>query len=138
LWRLKCTNGLRVPERQGAFAFRHVGDTQRLRDGIAEAIPSALMAARGTMDRWRAAVNVMVEDVAATIEQMRELTQTERKLVEAEVAKEAGLAALPEHTDLYTLVNGLTAAAQESEPVRRIELEGLAGQLLVERTKATS
>jgi len=39
----------------GAFSFRHVGESQRLRDGIAEAIPTCLAQARGLMNRWKLA-----------------------------------------------------------------------------------
>lgn len=138
LWRLKCTNGLRVAERHGAFSFRHIGETQRLRDGIAEAIPSALMAAKGTMARWKAAVDIMVEDVAAELDRLRELTIPERKLVEEEMKNEAGVAELPEHTDLFTFVSGITAAAREAVPSRRIEMESLAGELLTQRTRGHS
>ena len=130
LWRLVCTNGLRVAERQGGFSFRHVGDTQRLKDGIREAIPTCLAHARGVMDQWRGAVTVMVESVEELINNMRELTMVERKLVTDELNADLGLAALPERADVYSLVNAVTGAARQLEPVRRLEVESLAGSLL--------
>lgn len=81
VWRLVCTNGLRVPEQAGSFSFRDVGDPSRLRDGIGEAVPAALAHARGVVERWRGAVGVMVEHVADVIDQLRELTQVERHQV---------------------------------------------------------
>ena len=110
LWRLKCTNGLRVAESRGSFSFRHVGDLQRMRAGIAEAFPSVLAAARGTMDRWRASVNVMVEDVAALIDGLRDLTAGELKAVQQHVQQEVGASRLPERAPLYDVLNGVTAA----------------------------
>ena len=74
IWRLVCSNGLKRAERGSGHSFRHVGDAQRLRDGISEAIPSALVYARGVMDQWRRSVSFMVEDVQKQIEAMRELT----------------------------------------------------------------
>ena len=130
LYRLACTNGMRVASRQGGFSFRHVGDVQRLRDGIAEAIPTCLVQARGVMDQWKAAVGVMVERVAEQIEAMRELSQFERQHVETELKAEAGVAELPESTDAYNLVNAITGAARKAVPARRLELETLAGQVL--------
>jgi hypothetical protein len=130
VWRLVCTNGLRAAERQGSYSFRHVGDTRRLRDGLAEAIPTALMQARGVMDRWRTAVNVMVHDVQKQIEALRELTIPERGRLEEEVKREAGTHRLPERLDLYTFLNAVTRTAHDSVPARRLELETLAGELL--------
>jgi hypothetical protein len=130
LWRLVCTNGMRSTERLGSFSFRHIGDTQRLRDGLSDAIPTAVFHGRGLMTQWRTAVDVFIEDVAAEIEALTDLTVAERKRVEAAVAQEAHVPQLPERIDLYGFVNGLTQAAHESETSRRLELEGLAGALL--------
>lgn len=130
LWRLVCTNGLRVAERRGGFSFRHVGDSQRMKDGIHEAIPTCLAHARGTMDRWKRAVTVMINGVEDLINGMRELSLGERKLVEQELLIETGHAQLPSSTDAYSFVNALTGAARQAEPARRLELETLAGHVL--------
>lgn len=135
VWRLKCTNGLRVAESTGNFSFRHVGEIDRLRAGISDAIPTALVHARGTMDRWRASVNVMVQNVAALIDELRDLTQGERKLVEDRVKVEAGTLNLLEAAPLYNVLNGITAAAQDAAPARRLELESAAGEMLVRHTR---
>jgi uncharacterized protein DUF932 len=137
LWRLVCSNGLRVAERQGGFSFRHVGDSARLREGIREAIPTCLTHANGTMDRWRRAVDVMVERAAELVDGMRELTTPERARIGTELGRETGSSELPERIDLYSVVNAFTRAARDAEPARRLELESLAGQLLAERVTAT-
>jgi hypothetical protein len=130
IWRLACLNGMRSSERRGQLSFRHVGDKDRLRAGIAEAIPSALAHARGLMTQWQRAVTHIVEDVAKQIEEMRELTNPEKKAFEEELKREAQRAALPEHTSLYSLVNALTALAKSAAPARRLELEGISGDML--------
>ena len=130
VFRLVCLNGMRAPERRGELAFRHVGDTQRLRAGIAEAIPSALAHARGLMTQWQRSVNYMVEDVARQVEQMRELTNPERRMFEDELKKEAEMRELPEHLPLYSFVNAMTASAKSASPTRRLEIETLAGEVL--------
>ena len=79
LWRLKCTNGLRASEGMGQFSYRHVGESQRLRDGLREAIPTALVHARGVMDLWKQAVGVFVNNVAAEIDALRLLSVAERE-----------------------------------------------------------
>lgn len=137
IWRLRCTNGLRAAQRMGSASFRHVGGVEgvdRIKASLAEAIPSALAYADGTLDRWKAAVHVMVHDVERMIADLRDLTVSERELVVQEVKREAGVPALPEHIDLYSVLNGITAAAHHAAPSRRLELESLAGELLHERT----
>jgi hypothetical protein len=121
---------MRSSEKRGQLSFRHVGDKDRLRAGIAEAIPSALAHARGLMDQWKQAVTFVVEDVAKQIEAMRELTNLERKAFEEELKREAQTAALPEHIPLYNLVNALTSTAKSAVPARRLELEAFAGDVL--------
>lgn len=130
IWRLVCSNGMRRADRGSGFSFRHVGDRDRLRDAVIEAIPSALVRARGVMDQWRRSVAFMVEDVAMQIEAMRELTVPEKKNLEAALRKEVGSSDLPTHVALYDLVNACTASAKEASPARRLDIEAFAGELL--------
>jgi hypothetical protein len=130
IWRLVCLNGMRAMERGGGFSLRHVGDSDRLRAAVAEAIPTALVHARGVMRQWQKAVTFMVEDVERQIAELRELTILERTNVEKELLKETGEPALPEHMPLYDLVNALTSSAKTAIPARRLELEAMAGELL--------
>lgn len=130
LWRLVCSNGLRIPESMGAASFRHVGDPARLRDGLGEALPTVMLHANGTMNRWRDAVGVFVTDVAEEVERLIDLTHGERGLVRDAITAEVRASALPERTDLYSFINGVTSAAQQAEPERRLELEAVAGRLL--------
>jgi len=138
VWRLVCTNGLRRPERRGQLSFRHVGDTDRLRAGISEAIPTAMVHARGLMNQWQRAVSYMVEDVARQVDTMRELTIPERRAFEDMIKLEAGAPELPPHAPLYAMVNALTATAKSALPARRLELEGMAGDLLAQHVGGPS
>lgn len=130
VWRLVCKNGLRAPERRGGWSLRHIGESSRLRDGVAEAIPSALMHARGVMTQWRAAISLMVEDVARMVDELRDLTVPERKNVETELQAEAGSTDLPARVRLYDFCNAITASAKQAAPARRLELESVAGEVL--------
>ena len=138
VWRLVCTNGLRRPERRGQLSFRHVGDSDRLRSGIAEGIPTAMTHARGLMTQWQRAVTFMVEDVQRQVEAMRDLTIPERRAFEDVIKLEAGTPELPPKAPLYSVVNALTATAKSAHPARRLELEGLAGDLLAEHVGGPS
>ena len=130
LWRLVCKNGLRTAEGMGQFSFRHVGESQRLRDGLREAIPTALVHARGVMDLWKQAVGVFVNNVAAEIDALRILSVGERERVQDEVKKEAHVLELPERVSAYDFVNAVTSTAHDAEPAHRLEIEELAGGLL--------
>lgn len=130
IWRLVCSNGMRRAERGAGFSFRHVGDSDRLRDAVYESIPSALVHARGVMDQWRRSVSFMVEDVQRQIEALRELTIPERKNLEAAVLRETGRPELPEHVELYSFINAMTSSAKDAIPSRRLDLEAVAGDLL--------
>ena len=133
LWRLKCLNGLRVAHQMGDLSMRHVGDPIRLKEGLAEALPTALVHARGVMNQWREAIGTFIDDVAEAIDRMRELTIIERKEVGDELVRDLGLRTLPERTSLFDFANAITATAKHAEPARRLEIESLAGQVLAQR-----
>jgi hypothetical protein len=114
----------------GRFSFRHVGGTQRLRDGLRDAVPTALLHARGFMEQWQLSVGKYVNHIADRIQAMRELTQGERDLVTDELRREAQLSELPGSASIYTMTNAMTAAAHKAAPARRLELESFAGQFL--------
>ncbi|HEX4334329.1 MAG TPA: DUF932 domain-containing protein [Polyangiaceae bacterium] len=137
LWRLRCTNGLRVAEHRGQLSFRHVGDIQRMKDGLAEAIPSCIARARGVMDAWERSVHVMIDQVSEMVESLQ-LTVAERLLVEEELTAELGVPDLPESASLYDVTNAVTAAARQAEPARRLELETVAGEALERHTGQSS
>ncbi len=130
VFRLICSNGMRVAEPGNALSFRHLGDSDRLRSAVADAIPTAVARARGVMKAWERAVTFMVEHVEDLVRGMRELTLSERDRVEQAIVREVGHPELPAHVTLYDVVNGFTAAAQDAEPARRLEIESLAGQVL--------
>lgn len=130
IWRLVCSNGMRRAERSSGFSFRHVGDRERLRDAVAEAIPSALVRARGIMDHWKRSVAFMVEDVERQINAMRELTTGEKKNLETALIQEVGTNTLPERVPVYDFINALTRSAKEATPARRLDLEAVAGEVL--------
>jgi len=130
LWRLQCTNGLRTAEGMGQFSYRHVGESQRLRDGLRDAIPTALVHARGVMGMWKKAVGVFITNIAAEIDALRVLNLSERERIHEEVKKETEASQLPEHASAYDFINAVTATAHDAEPARRLEIEELAGGLL--------
>jgi hypothetical protein len=137
LYRLVCTNGLSAPERMGDYSARHIGDGQRLREFLQDAIPSALTHTSGLMSAWQRALTSHIEDLAEAIASIRDLTGPERQVIEEAITHEAGAPELPPRSTVYNVVNGITAAAHRYEPSRRLELEGLAGRLLMSHAGAS-
>lgn len=133
VWRLVCMNGARTPSQMGDVSLRHLGETQRLRDGLAEGVANALVHARGLMEHWRAAVLTYVTDLAGLIDGLRELNQAEQHALRSELGASKP-AELPKRASVYEIVNALTSTAHRAEPARRIELETVAGALLVHHT----
>jgi hypothetical protein len=129
LWRLRCKNGLRTPTGLGDFSLRHVGEVARLRDAVTEVVPTAVAHARGLVDSWRRSVSTYVEGLPALIESMRQLTEGEKATVRGELGAQS-VKELPARGRLYDIVNAITSAAQGAVPGRRLELEGLAGDVL--------
>jgi len=137
IWRLVCMNGARTPSSLGDVSLRHVGETQRLRDGLAEGVATALVHARGMMDRWKTAVATYITGLADYIDGLRELDQGEQQRVRVELGANKP-AELPERASVYDFVNAVTQVAHEAEPARRIELESIAGGVLLHQTGGTS
>ncbi len=135
VWRLICMNGARTPSSMGDVSLRHLGETQRLRDGLADGVATALVHARGLMGHWRAAVTSYVTDLADFIDGLRELSQSEQQAMRVELGA-TKRTDLPNRASVYDVVNALTSTAHHVEPARRIELETVAGQLLLAQTRS--
>lgn len=70
-YRLICTNGMRAWRSEAAVRMRHIGDPERLRDQLRDAIPIAFAEGRGDLDRWQRAVDVLVDSALEEIESLR-------------------------------------------------------------------
>jgi hypothetical protein len=135
--RLVCQNGLRAPSSMGDISMRHLGDTQRLRDGLTEGVATALAHARGLMGHWRTAVGQYITNLAGYIDGLRGLNQSEQQAVRSELGATKP-SDLPERASVYEVTNAITAAAHAAEPARRIEMESIAGEELIKHTRDDS
>ncbi len=125
-YRLVCTNGMRAWRSEAAVRMRHVGDPKRLHEQLRDAIPAAFAEARGDLDRWRRATEVLVDDALEEIEGLRVLglTQSEVQAIGREFATAQGLLppnssaasiadALATSTTAYDVANAITAVARD-------------------------
>lgn len=136
-YRLICTNGMRAWKSDATMRMRHIGDPDRLRAQLADAIPVAFAEARGDLDRWARSVDTLVDNALAEIEDLRGfgLSTGDISAVGRELAGTIG--ALPEstgqrgvtellkdaHTSAFDVANAVTAVARGRSTASRLTLE---------------
>lgn len=137
VYRLVCTNGLRRMERSGGRrVIRHIGDPGRALETLESAIPAALDDARGTVSLFREASTRIVERAVEVFNgglRLFGLTAAEERAARAEVEGEVGQLTEGSAVTVADLVNGITASARTVGTERRLELEGIAGEVLTAR-----
>lgn len=125
--RLVCTNGLVRSEVQGRTTFRHVGQTDRLKDGLAAAVRDARANAYALARQFRSAVGHALADPEALLRRHAKEADLTREQLQAALA---AYAAEPDAT-LYGAVNALTRGAQAGESYEaRYQMERAATLLL--------
>jgi hypothetical protein len=144
--RLICTNGMRAWRSQAAVRMRHIGDPERLRDQIADAIPVAFAEARGDLDKWKRAVDVLVDNALEEIEslrgfglsgaEVRAVGQTlveDQHLLSASGSGQSVREALGVPTSAFEVANAITATARTKGTAARLGLEEVGHRYLTRR-----
>ncbi len=148
-YRLVCSNGLRAWRSESTSRFRHVGDPKRLRELLRGAIPVALAEARGDLERWRRAVDLIADSALDEIESLRGfgLGSGEIQAVGRHLALEQGVSSqnlrdfdslaeiLKKPVTVFDLTNAITATARDRSTATRIAMEEAAGGYLARRTR---
>lgn len=145
-YRLVCTNGMRAWKSEATVRMRHVGDTARLQDQLRDAIPVAFAEARGDIDRWKLAVDALVDSALDEIDMLRGigLSAGDAKAVGRTLASELNLLpegvetrsfrdALSTKTTVYDVANAITATARQRPTASRLTMEEVAHRYLVRR-----
>ena len=146
-YRLVCENGMRAWRSEAAVRMRHVGDPKRLREQLRDAVPVAFAEARGDIERWRKATEVLIDNALEEIEGLRAigLGQAEVQAVGRELALGNGLLpadasvqtitqALGVPTTAYDVANAITAVARDRGDVAaRLTLEEQGHRYLTRR-----
>lgn len=146
--RLICTNGMRAWRSEASLRMRHIGDPARLRDQLRDAVPVALAEARGDIERWRRATEILIDNALEEIEDLRTygLSGPEVHAIGRSLASATGLlsadssaeslsSALRTSTSAFELANAITATARERTDVAaRLQLESLGHRYLVSKT----
>jgi len=145
-YRLVCTNGMRAWRSEAAVRMRHIGDPDRLRETLRDAIPVAFAEARGDIERWKRAVDVLMDSALDEIEGLRGfgLSTNEVQAVGRTLAEEQALLpesgtgqslkdALKTSTTVFDVANAITATARERPTATRLGMEEVAHRYLSRR-----
>jgi hypothetical protein len=146
--RLVCTNGMRAWRSDASLRMRHVGDPDRLRDQLRDAIPVAFAEARGDIARWKKATELLISNALDEIESLRAfgLSSTETGAIGRSLAVSTGLLAadapsgdltqvLRGSSTAFELANAITSTAREcSDVTARLNMESLGHRYLVSKT----
>ena len=129
MWKLWCTNGCGTWDSKSEFAWRHFGNTERIRDGVASAIGEIRTAASGVVEAYTQALDVAIDDAFAFME--RELKR------EGLTKEQIGLAqgALTDETTtpgsrLASTVDAVTLIAQEFDLFDQSNIERAAARMM--------
>jgi hypothetical protein len=147
-YRLICSNGMRAWRSEAALRLRHIGDPKRLHDQLRDAVPIAFAEARGDVEKWKRAVDVIIDSALDEIESLRalglgqaEVQAIGRRVVEggallpASTSNESLTQLLAVPTTAFEMANAITATARDrSDVASRLTLEESAHRYLTRRT----
>ena len=143
-YRLVCTNGMRSWRSEASVRMRHIGDPSRLHDQLRDAIPVAFAEARGDLDRWQRAIDVLIDSAIDEVESLRRfgLSAGDVRAVGNTLAQEqnllpAGSRSLREMLEVessaFDVANAITATARERATEARLAMEEVGHRYLASR-----
>jgi hypothetical protein len=136
-YRLICTNGMRAWRSDAAMRMRHIGDPERLREHLRDAVPIAFAEARGDIARWQRSINVLIDNALDEIEGLRgfglstgEVQAVARELavdtkqLSASSTIEVITDALKTSTTAFDVANAITSVARgRTDTAARLTME---------------
>lgn len=92
-YNLVCTNGMRAWKSEATQRLIHMGDPDRLKARLEDAIPVAFAEAKGDLDRWHRATERLIDDAFNEIQGLEAFgfNKPERETVAHQLASDAGL-----------------------------------------------
>jgi len=131
VWRLKCSNALiGGGEGGGMRRFRHVGDTNKLRDQVKATIEETKLESTKVLSQFKASLEKAIDDPFNYLERVAKDKTNEMTQDDFKAAMDAFLTE-PENT-LFGVTNSLTRAAQGYQGEDKYHLERVAAKVLNE------
>ena len=124
-----CTNGMRTGRDETETRWRHVGDPQRVRREMPDAIEGAMVGASDVLLTYQRAVEIFIDDAAAFAEQeLRRQKASHKVIAQALVGMKDPTSC--EYGTLAGVVDGVTLIAQQQNHDEQEFLEGCAATIL--------
>jgi hypothetical protein len=134
VYRLKCSNGaIGGGEGGGMYRFRHVGDSDRLRDQVKAAIESTHLESTKILAQFKASLEKAIEDPFNYMERVAKDKTNDMTQEQFKAAMDAFL--IEPESNLFGVTNAITRAAQKFEGETRFDMERLGTKVLNEGLK---
>ena len=131
VYRLKCSNGMiGRGEGGGLRRFRHVGDSDRLRDQITSAIDETFLESQKLLTQFKASLEKAVDDPYSYLERIAKDKTNEMTQDQFKQSMNAFL--LEPDGNLFGVTNAITRAAQGYNGDEKYGMERLASKVLTE------
>jgi hypothetical protein len=129
IWKLICTNGMAHWDSKTSYRWRHFGNTERIREGVGDAIEEIRVSASGVVSAYNKALDTSIDDAFAFLE--RELKREGvGKMRIAEVQAALTDPTTTEGFNLASAVDAMTLVAQRQEMFEQTDLEQIASRIL--------
>ncbi|MBA7618489.1 hypothetical protein ES703_25816 [subsurface metagenome] len=131
VYRLKCRNGMvGGGDGGGMRRFRHVGDTDKLRDMVAASIEETFLESQKMLTQFKASLEKAVEDPYNYLERVAKDKTNDMTQEQFKAAMDAFM--LEPADNLYAVTNAITRAAQGFDGETRFGMERLGAKVLAE------
>ena len=128
-FRFACFNGMGHWDEKRDYKWIHSGATARIRGEVPHAVEDVIVAAKGVVEAYDEAMNVSIDDAFAFME--AELTREG----ETKEFKQQAVKALRDDSTtpggvLASVIDAITLAAQDEDPLRQYDRERIASKVL--------
>jgi hypothetical protein len=118
MYHLWCTNGAASLREQARYAFRHVGNADRLEGMLTGALDTLAIEAMGTVSAYNAAVNTAIDDFGDFLRSTLQAAQAPIILAEQIMATvEASPLVIHRDRSVASVYDALTVMAQERKTI---------------------
>ena len=131
VWRVICSNAaIGGGEGGGIRRFRHVGDTDKLRDQVSAAIDETYLEGTKMIAQFKASLEKAVDDPYNYLERIAKDKTNEMTQDQFKAAMDAFM--LEPDNNLYAVTNSITRAAHAFEGEAKYDMERLGAKVLTE------
>lgn len=130
MWRAATATSMGTADGHEEYSWRHFGNPERIREGVAGAFESLILAAEGIVGAYRRALDVTIEQAMKWMEDQMVAQEMSQRAIEASKAAFVDPAITP-GGKLASVVDAITVAArQEPDIETQFDIEKCASKVL--------